>query len=179
MESFLYNKPKIIGILRSPSGKGVDAPIMQQITTQKGERGKGRIDLLALNSDENLNPVLKIIELKKKAVKDDLLQLKGYLEGLNKENPWKAEFVKFIKEMGGIDDEEAINDVFNNAKGIFIVGNFEIELLSEIDRWNAKRQNNFIELYKLLQFTTKDSNFILLDKIIEKQKLKKSKRSFN
>lgn len=179
MESFLYNNPEIIGILRDTSGERVNAAIVQQFPTQKGGGGKGRVDLIALNSDEDLNIVLKIIELKKKAVKEDFLQLKGYLEGLNEDNLWKAGLVSFIKEEGGIDDEDAINDVYNNAKGIFITGDFEPELLFEIYKWNAKKQGNFIELYKLLQFKTRDSNFILLEKIIEKPMLKISKKSFN
>jgi len=179
MESFLYNNPAIIGILRDSSGERIDDAIIRQFPMQKGEGSKGRIDLIALNSDEDSNIILKIIELKKKAVKDDFLQLKEYLEGLNEDNPWKAGLVSFLKEEGGIDDDDAIDDVYNNAKGIFITGDFEPELLFEIYKWNAKKQSNFIELYKLLQFKTRDSNFILLDKIIEQPKLQISKRSFN
>ena len=176
MESFLYNNPEIIGILKDASGEKVDDAIIQQFPTQKGEGGKGRIDLIALNSDKDLNIVLKIIELKKKAVKEDFLQLKGYLEGLKKDNPWKAELEQFIKENGGIDDNNIIKNIYNDARGIFIAG--EPELLFEIYNWNKNKQNNLIELFKLLQFKTKDSNFILLDKIIEQPTSKTRKRNF-
>jgi len=179
MESFLYNNPEIIGILKDDSGEKVDSAIIQQFSTQKGEGGKGRIDLIALNSDEDLNIVLKIIELKKKVVKEDFLQLKGYLEGLNKENPWKAELVQFIKENGGIDDDNIIEKIYNDARGVFIAGDFEPELLIEIYNWNKSNQNNLIELFKLFQFKTKDSNFILLDKIIEQPTSKIRKRYFS
>ena len=180
MESFLYNNPDIIGILSDSSGVKKDSAIIQQFPTQKVVGGKGRIDLVALNTDEDSNLVLKIIELKKKAVKDDFLQLKGYLEGLNEDNPWKAGLISFIKERGGIDDDDEINNVYNNAKGIFITSDFEPELLIEIHKWNTNKHGNFIELFKLLQFKTEDSNFILLDKIIEKpEELKRSRRIFN
>jgi len=179
MESFLYNNPEIIGILSDSSGMKEDSAIIQQFPTQKGAGGKGRIDLIALNSDENSNLILKIIELKKKAVKDDFLQLKEYLEGLNEDNPWKAGLVNFIKERSGIDDDNEINDIYNKAKGIFITSDFEPELLIEIHKWNTNKHRNFIELFKLLQFKAGDSNFILLDKIIEQPKLKTSKRRFN
>ncbi len=178
MESFLYNNPEIIGILKDASGEKVDDAIIQQFPTQKGEGGKGRIDLIALNSDKDLNIVLKIIELKKKAVKEDFLQLKGYLEGLKKENPWKAELEQFIKENGGIDDNNIIKNIYNDARGIFIAGDFEPELLFEIYNWNKNKQNNQIELFKLLQFKTKESSFILLDKIIEQPTSETRKRSF-
>ena len=178
MESFLYNNPEIIGILKDASGAYAGAAIIQQVSTQKGEGGKGRIDLIALNSDEDFNPVLKIIELKKKAVKADFLQLKEYLQGLNRNNPWKSEVEQFIKENGGIDDDNIIESIYNNARGVFIAGDFEPELLFEIYNWNKNKENNLIELFKLIQFKAEDNNFILLDKIIKQPISERRKRNF-
>ena len=80
MESFLYNNPEIIGILCDSSGVKEGSAIIQQFPTQKGTGGKGRIDLVALNSDKKSNLFLKIIDLIKNAVNDDFLQFKEYLE---------------------------------------------------------------------------------------------------
>lgn len=59
------------------------------------------------------------------------------------------ELLQFIKENEGIDDDNMAKRVYVNARGVFIVGNFEPELLFEIYNWNKENQNNIIELYIL------------------------------
>lgn len=179
MESFLYNNPEILGVIKDDSGEKFDPAIIQQFTTKKGEGRSGRIDLLTLTSDMELNLVLKIIELKKEAKKEDFEQLKMYLEGFNEDNPWKEEILKFIKKNAGIEDDDVAKRIYNKARGLFIAGDFEPELLFKISNWNKGNQNNLIELYKLIQFKTKNSNFILLDKIIKYSELKVKKKSYS
>lgn len=167
MESFLYNNPEVFGLLNDEEGQLISPAVIKQFITQKDEERKGRIDLLALVSDDNGNTLLKVIELKLKAKKEDFTQLRDYLEGLNEKNEKKDEFLKFIKENGKIEDEDIAEVCYKSPQGIFIVADFEPELIVTINEWNNKALNQPIELYKLLRFKSKESTYIVLDKILE------------
>lgn len=92
------------------------------------------------------------------------------------ENPYKKEIIRFIKDNGGIDDDKEAEICYKKAQGIFITSNFEADLIIVINKWNKENRENPIDLYKLLYFKTKDSNFIVLDKIIDQSLRKKRKR---
>lgn len=185
MESFLYNNPQIFGKLMEEGGDSSDPAITQQFSTQKSEVKKGRIDLMVLTSSTDGIHLLKIIELKLKAKKEDFSQLKDYLIGLNDKNEFKNKIIEFIKEEGKIEDKDIAEDCYNNPQGIFIVSDFEPDIINKINEWNInglkdKTKNNPIELYKLLKFKTKESTYVVLDKIIEViSKIRKKRFDFS
>ena len=110
MESFIYNNPEILGQLMDEEGNLISPAVIQQVFTQKDEERKGRIDLMALVSKADGSPLLKIIELKLDAKKEDFNQLQDYLVSLNDENKYKENFIEFIKEVSKIEDDDiAIN----------------------------------------------------------------------
>lgn len=176
MESFLYNNPNILGEFLDEKGNYLDPAVIQQFYTQKGKGREGRIDLMALASNIDGTPVLKIIELKVSALKEDFKQLKDYLEGLNDKNKHKKEIINFILDEGKIEDDDIAENCYNNPIGIFIVSNFDLELLIAINDWNKNVSNSPIDLYKLLLFKTTESTYVVLDKIVEVASVKKIKR---
>lgn len=168
MESFIYNNPEILGQLMDEEGNPISPAIIQQVFTQKDEERKGRIDLMALVSKADGSPLLKIIELKPDAKKEDFTQLQDYLIGLNDDNKYKENFIEFIKEKSKIEDDAVAINCYKNPLGIFMVSNFEPDLITTINEWNKNIDiNSPIDLYKLLQFKTKESTYVVLDKILE------------
>lgn len=178
MESFIYNNPRILGQLLDEEGNSISSAVIQQVFTQKDGERKGRIDLMALVSKADGSPLLKIIELKPDAKKEDFAQLKAYLIGLNDNNKSKEKFIEFIKEESKIEDDDIALNCYKNPLGIFIVSNFESDLITIINDWNKKINiNPPIDLYKLLQFKTKESTYVVLDKILETSLRTRKKRA--
>ena len=64
MESFLFNNPRIIGVIGDNIESSEFPAIIRQFPTIKGKGSKGYIDLMALTSDNESNLILKLIELK-------------------------------------------------------------------------------------------------------------------
>lgn len=143
----MHTNPNILGEFLDEKGNYLDPAVIQQFYTQKGKGREGRIDLMALASNMDGNPVLKIIELKISATKEDFNQLKNYLEGLNDENKHKNEIINFILDEGKIEDDDIAENCYNNPIGVFVVSNFDLELLITIKDWNKNVNNSPIERY--------------------------------
>lgn len=143
----MHTNPNILGEFLDEKGNYLDPAVIQQFYTQKGKGREGGIDLMALASNMDGNPVLKIIELKISATKEDFNQLKNYLEGLNDENKHKNEIINFILDEGKIEDDDIAENCYNNPIGVFVVSNFDLELLITIKDWNKNVNNSPIERY--------------------------------
>lgn len=176
MESFLFNNPRIIGVIGDDIESSELPAIIRQFPTIKGRGSKGYIDLMALTSDNESNLILNLIELKLNAVENDFYQLKGYLDGLTKSNPQKEKVLEFIKRFGGVENQKDLEVIYQNAQGVFISCEIEPELIMKIYNWNKDHPNNTIDLYKLLYFKTSQSNYVVLDKIIQESLKKKFTR---
>ena len=176
MESFLFNNPRIIGAIGEEIENTELPAIIRQFPTIKGRGSKGIVDLMALTSDSESNLILKLIELKLSAIENDFYQLKDYLDGLTETNPYKEKVLEFIKKFGGVENQEDLKDIYQSAQGVFISCEIEPELIMKIYNWNRDHPNNSIDLYKLLYFKTSQSNYVVLDKIIQESLKKKLTR---
>lgn len=180
MESFLFNNPRIIGVIGDNIESSEFPAIIRQFPTIKGKGSKGYIDLMALTSDNESNLILKLIELKLNAVENDFYQVKEYLDGLTKSNPYKEKVLEFIKRFGGVENQKDLDVIYQSAQGVFISCEIEPELIMKIYNWNKDHPNNTIDLYKLLYFKTNQSNYVVLDKILQESLKKKFTRiSYN
>lgn len=126
MESFLMNNPAIIGCWNPDAGLAFPTLIRQQLYTQKGKGGAGRIDLMGISIGDK-GYELRIFELKAgkidvRAVK----QLSNYLTGWGKKKGAQSDVKKWISEfeLDGIDGSN-VDKVVNAPRGVLVGSEFD------------------------------------------------------
>ncbi|MDP2646542.1 MAG: hypothetical protein Q8P24_16505 [Desulfobacterales bacterium] len=128
MEAFLMNNPSII-CGENPADESMPpALIRQQLSTRKGSRDAGRIDLVALVHEEK-GPVLKIFELKQGQVTTgSVKQLVDYLDGWSNEESAKNAVEKWLTDMSpGRND---VAKLLEAPKGVLVGPSFHNDAIA-------------------------------------------------